>query len=70
MPSRKGPGGRRKGAGRPPLDPADARTEVVRVRLTPGEGAAARELAEREQLSISEFGRAAIQLAIARGSTR
>lgn len=36
MPRRNGPGGVRKGAGRPPLG-ADARSETVRVRLTPAE---------------------------------
>jgi len=66
---RKGPGGRRKGAGRPPLGD-DARSEKVQIRLTVAEDAAAREIAEREGSTLSDFGRAAILLALARGSTR
>jgi hypothetical protein len=63
-------GGRRAGAGRKPLDPDVTRTKVVTTRITPPELAAATEIAERERLTLSNFSRAAIQLAIARGSTR
>lgn len=63
---RKGPGGRRKGAGRPPVD--DPRTERREVRLLPEE-AAAHDAARGDQ-PWSEWIREAAQLAIARGSTR
>ncbi len=63
-------GGRRPGAGRPALAPSQARSAVIRIRATPGDMAGARELAEREQSSISDVGLAALRLAIVRGSTR
>ncbi len=63
-------GGRRAGAGRPALAPGEARSEVIRIRAAPAVLTAARELADREGISISDFGLAAIELAIARGSTR
>jgi len=65
---RKGPGGRRKGAGRPPIDnPRSVRREL---RLLPEEEAEQDAAAARESLTWSEWIRAAAQLAIARGSTR
>ncbi len=64
------PGGKRKGAGRPPLAAGLALTEMVRVRLTVAEKVAADLLARHEDRSVSDLGRAAIQLAIARGTTR
>lgn len=67
MPARKrGPGGRRKGAGRPPID--DPRTVRREVKLLPSE-AAAHDAARGEQ-PWGEWIREAAGLAIARGSTR
>ena len=61
---RKGPGGARVGAGRPPLGP-DARSVSRTIKLTPLELAAQEAAAAREGLTWSEWVRAAI----ARGST-
>lgn len=67
MPVRKrGPGGRRKGAGRPPID--DPRVVRREVKLTPDE-ATAHDAARGDQ-PWGEWIREAADLAIARGSTR
>jgi hypothetical protein len=63
-------GGRRSGAGRPPLAPGEARSAVIRIRATPDDLNGARALALLEQRSISDVGLAALRMAIARGSTR
>lgn len=63
-------GGARPGAGRPTLAPGESRSKSIRIRATPADHAAATELAKREQTSLSDFGLAALRLAIARGSTR
>jgi hypothetical protein len=68
MPRRKGPGGRRKGAGRPPL--AVSRDITKRLRMTAQEEAAQEAAAARQGLTWSEWIREAAELAIARGSTR
>ncbi|MGE5803372.1 MAG: hypothetical protein ACM358_14090 [Gemmatimonadota bacterium] len=60
---------RKRGPGRPPLG-ADARSETVRVRLTPAQRKQVAAAAERDQQSESEWGAAAFELALARGSTR
>lgn len=71
MPKRRSKvGGARPGAGRPTLAPGEARSEVIRIRATPADMAAARELADRQGISISDLGLEALRLAIARGSTR
>lgn len=62
-------GGAREGAGRPSLG-ADARSEVVKVSLTAADRQAVAAAAERESLSLSDWGAAAFRLALARGSTR
>lgn len=64
----KGPGGKRKGAGRPPLDVS--RDATKRLRLTKGELAAHLAAAAAEGTTWSEWIRAAAGLAIARRSTR
>ncbi len=64
----KGPGGKRKGAGRPPSD--NPRVERREVKLLPEEAQAHDAAARAESQSWSEWIRAAAQLAIARGSTR
>lgn len=66
MARRKGPGGRRKGAGRPPID--DPRTVRREVKLLPSE-AEAHDKARGKQ-AWGEWIREAAELAIARGSTR
>lgn len=63
---RKGPGGRRKGAGRPPID--DPRTVRREVKLLPSE-AEAHDAARGDQ-PWGEWIREAADLAIARRSTR
>jgi hypothetical protein len=63
---KRGPGGPRKGAGRPPID--NPRTERREVKLTPEE-AAAHDVARGDE-PWGEWIRAAAELAIARGSTR
>lgn len=67
MPRRKGPGGARKGAGRPSLG-QDARSIIRSMKLTPAEAAA--HDAARGDMPWSDWMREAAQLAIARGSTR
>lgn len=68
MPRRRGPGGARKGAGRPPLEVS--RDVTKRLRLTADEEAVQEAAAKREGLTWSDWARAAFDLAIARGSTR
>lgn len=63
-----GPGGVRKGAGRPPIDnPRSVRREL---RLLPEEEAAQVAAAERAGLTWSAWALEAFELALARGSTR
>ena len=70
MPRRRAKnGGARKGAGRPSLG-ADARSETIRVRVTPRTLEAVKAAAGAAEQSLSDWGHEAIQLAIARGSTR
>lgn len=54
--------------GRPPI--ANAATETVRLRLTPDQRDQWIAAADRDGLTLSEWLRAAAELAIARGSTR
>ena len=56
--------------GRPPLPRDVAAIERVELRLTTAVRATWTAAAEREGLSLSEWLRAAAELAIARGSTR
>lgn len=56
--------------GRPPKPPGEKRGESVTVWLTLERHAAVVEAAEREGRTISDWGAAAFDLAIARGSTR
>jgi hypothetical protein len=63
--NKRGPGGRREGAGRPSLG-ADARTVVRTVKLTPAE--AARHDDARGSMSWPDWVREACDRAIARGS--
>jgi hypothetical protein len=61
-------GGARAGAGRPrSLNP---RRNKVTVKLTDGLHAAVQAAAAAEERKVSEWGAAAFELAIARGSTR
>jgi hypothetical protein len=60
---------RKPKVGRPSLGDAALRS-VVSVKLTDAERAQWQAAAERESLSLSEWLRAAAELAIARGSTR
>jgi hypothetical protein len=62
-------GGRRAGSGRKPDGDAPA-TETVRLRLTAADRAQWMRAAKSEGLTLSEFMRAAVELAIARGGTR
>lgn len=68
MAAAKKHGGKRKGAGRPPI--SDAATERLGLRLTPAEREQWELAADRERLTLSEWLRAAAELALARGSTR
>ena len=43
--------------GRPPLDPADALSETLRVRFTPGEMARVKAGAKAQKESISDYAR-------------
>lgn len=61
-------GGKRKGAGRPPS--ANPRRNKVTIKLTDSQHAAVQAAAAAEDRSVSDWGNAAIDLAIARGSTR
>lgn len=67
MPRRKGPGpgGAREGAGRPPLG-ADARSETVRVRVTPAMREEIAAVAKRAGLKEGEWGLAAFERELAR----
>ena len=56
--------------GRPPLAPGAAATETVRLRLTAAQRDQWQSAAAGESLTLSEWLRAAAELAIARGSTR
>ena len=56
--------------GRPPLATGLAATETVRLRLTAAQRDQWQAAAAAEGLSLSEWLRAAAELAIARGSTR
>lgn len=64
----KGPGGARPGAGRPPSP--DPKRHKVTIKLTDSQLVAVQTAAAREGRSVSEWGGAAFELAIARGSTR
>ncbi len=66
---RKGPGGARKGAGRPSLGP-DARSVVWTIKVTPAMASAVDDLAEASGTTRAAVLLEAIELAIARGSTR
>lgn len=68
-PRRPGPGGARAGAGRKPLGPV-ARSVVKTVKLRPDEVAAQEAAAQAESSTWSDWARAALDLAVARGSTR
>lgn len=61
---RTGPGGVRKGAGRPPLDVS--RDVTKRLRLTAAEEAEQEAAAAREGLTWSDWARAAFKLALAK----
>lgn len=56
--------------GRPPLAAGEAATETVRLRLTAAQRDQWQAAAVAESLTLSEWLRAAAELAIARGSTR
>lgn len=62
-------GGARPGAGRPSLGD-DARSANVTVKLTPATRAAWRAAATREDSTLTDYVIAAVELALARGSTR
>lgn len=70
MPRKPKVGGARAGAGRPPKPRAEKRSALIRISATPAVAAAAAELAKRQGVSLSDLGLEALQLAIARGSTR
>jgi len=59
---------RKRGVGRPPLEVS--RDVTKRIRLTTQEEAAQEAAAKREGLTWSGWARAALDLALARGSTR
>jgi len=59
-------GGRRPGAGRPPLDPSLKRGELISVRVTPAFRAQVATAAAAAELSVSDWMVAAAELAIAR----
>ncbi len=65
----KGPGGVRKGAGRPPLGPA-ARSIVWTIKVTPAMAAAVNALAKSCSTTRAAVLIEAIELALVRGSTR
>lgn len=70
MPGRKrGPGGRRKGAGRPSLGAA-ARSVTWTIKVTPEMAAAIDDIAARSGVKRAATILEALELAIARGSTR
>ena len=54
--------------GRPPI--ANSASDMLRIRVTPAQRDTWTAAAERERLSLSEWLRAAAELAIARGNTR
>lgn len=68
MPRRSKVGGKRAGAGRPPS--ANPKRNKVSVLLTDGLHAAVQAAAAAEDRKVSDWGAAAFELAIARGSTR
>lgn len=67
---RRGPGGRRAGAGRKPLDPAIKRGELVSVRVTPTLRAQIIKAAAAADQSVSDWMVAAAELAIAAAPNR
>ena len=67
---RKGPGGRRAGAGRKPLDPAVKRGELVSVRVTPALREQIVKAAATAEQSVSDWMVAAAELAIAAAPDR
>lgn len=69
LPRKRGPGGARKGAGRPPLG-EDARSVVWTIKVTPAMAADFDDLAEACSTTRAALLLEAIELAIARGSTR
>lgn len=48
-------GGTRRGAGRPPLG-ADARSESIRIRVTPAVAARVQAAADAAKMSVSDWG--------------
>lgn len=58
-----------RGPGRPPLG-VDARSVTKTLKLTPAELAAQETAAERSSLTWTDWAREALDLALARGSTR
>lgn len=57
-------GGKRPGAGRPPLG-ASARAEIVRLRLSAADRRRWQALADQQGITLSEMIREAVELAIA-----
>jgi len=70
MARRKGPGGRRKGAGRPALPDGAARSVVWTIKITPAMATAVDDLAATSGTTRAALLLEAIELALARGSTR
>lgn len=54
-------GGARPGAGRPPIDPSERRSERITVRLTEATLATLTERAEREGVTVSELAADALE---------
>ena len=63
-------GGKRKGAGRPPKTAADKFSGMIRVPVWPAFETAIIAAAKAEGQLVTDWGRAAFELALARGSTR
>lgn len=57
---------KKRGRGRPPLDPADRRDRLIYIRVTEAEEAAIQRAAEAAEESVSDWGRSALLRAVKR----